>query len=830
MRKSGSSRIACLGMMALLGGVLSSTVLEKAHANLDDAQGILEEIALSEAIAEDENVGDRLRSNALDNALESRADLLGLRKSREDPRRPIWLADQAEALLLRRIELPSSWSTHLMVAHQSCPLMPSEIPLIVARGIENVLQAEEVVSDMIEGVESSAGFDEQPELISLHERLEFERDLRIPLLKAIGLLLAAGADPSSGTESLGILRMMREGSDLTETTKAVIDHWLRQAALVTGNEETLRSLATTGTPPPDLAPLERLREASVLKNRIQVVELGERLIGELDREGSYEKLLLADVVERTISQDAGDGTPRGWGNGQGRTWIMLLDEGERDGDSTLDGPLALRMVDLERRHGRNGAPLAVLWACGQQELAGRSRGEIGEPEMLGMLRRAAMDAERDEPARARALETAARIALLEDERLTAAELCETLYREHPEHPFGGPRLVADLTEPWARAGREEVARRYERALEDLITELSSREEQTDLGTQTLRLAEHHLRRGRPERSRGLLRDFRPETPAEAARLLEASLDEIDLTRRLENLTDEQIDLEYDLLQRTAERMLGEFGPFDATLEAAASRARLVSIDERSRLPSDNRSIRLVERIIALENIPVETKIDALFLRHRMKLIRSSERQEALLDMPELLEARDISPELTAGKIVETMQEGMSLLEALRRGDPKPGDEKKLIEELKTLAGLIEASSLTTLTVTQMITVGQCFTELGLVNRSIPHWTAMAERRPDAWIIMQGRADALALSTEFADLAEALRLYIRLGQDGPGDNVPKDVWWHARLGQLLMLEKANRSTEKIPTRIERLRLIDPELGGSVFGSQFESLLRRMSQKS
>ena len=61
----------------------------------------------------------------------------------------------------------------------------------------------------------------------------------------------------------------------------------------------------------------------------------------------------------------------------------------------------------------------------------------------------------------------------------------------------------------------------------------------------------------------------------------------------------------------------------------------------------------------------------------------------------------------------------------------------------------------------------------------------------------------------------MRLYLRLGQDGPGDNVPERVWWSAQLGQLLMMEKADRSTEKIPTRIERLKLIDPELGGNQF---------------
>ena len=108
--------------------------------------------------------------------------------------------------------------------------------------------------------------------------------------------------------------------------------------------------------------------------------------------------------------------------------------------------------------------------------------------------------------------------------------------------------------------------------------------------------------------------------------------------------------------------------------------------------------------------------------------------------------------------------------------------------------------------------------------------ALAAGQPDAWIIMQGHADALALSSKGPDLAEAMRLYLRLGQGAPGENVPEDVWWNAQLGQLLMMEKAERSMERIPTRIQRLRLIDPDLGGTTVRTKFESLLRRTAQKS
>jgi hypothetical protein len=834
MNMARSSRI----MIATLAGMAIFTTLSTdSEANPvegDDVQGLLEEINRSDKISEDNLGNEELRSEALDSALESRSALIRLEETQNDPRRPIWLADQAEALLLRRIEFPSSWSTHLMVAHPSCPLMPPEIPLIVGRGLQEILQAEEVVGGMIEMLESRAGFKEDPELISLHERLQFEMTLRIPLLKSIGLLLAAGADSDSGDAAFEILKTIRDHDDLMDATREIVNYWFRQAVLVTGNEDVLRELATEMKTRPDQTPLERIREASLLEEPNEVIELGRTLIRELERDRSYEKLLLSDVVERSLEMKLADRMVKenahGWEEGPGDTWIMLLDDSEQNENWTLDGPLATRLLDLERVHGEEGAPLAVLWASGQSELAKRSRDEMNEPRMLAMLQEAVMNAETDEPGRARALETAIRIAMLEEERLTAAELGQILYREHPRHPFGGPRLVADLTEPWARAGQAEAGRRYEGALKDLITDLSAQGQETDISAQILRLAEHHLRLNRPKESRVLLQEFRPSTTKEAARFLDACLQEIMMMLEADTLTDEHVDLEYDLLQRNVERMLGDFGPLDVTLQAAASRARLASISGRKRLPRNNRSRRLVEQIMARDDIPSEIRIDALFLRHKMRLGRGSERAKALESMPELVKAFELNRGLAGRRLTGMLEEQLGLLESLRGTEQEQADQEEIMDEVKSVARLIDEVLISSSSMPERILVGRCFNELGLSHRAIPHWNAMAIEQPDAWVIMKGQADALALSTEFDDQAEAMRLYLRLGQDGPGDNVPERVWWCAQLGQLLMMEKADRSTEKIPTRIERLKLIDPELGGSQFKRKFESLAQRIDQKS
>tara|TARA_B100001059_G_scaffold35528_2_gene28517 strand:- start:859 stop:3360 length:2502 start_codon:yes stop_codon:yes gene_type:complete len=833
MKMTGSWTVVLLFIVTIVMNALTPWSCMAGPVDPDDVRILLDRISEFEIRAEDASSRDELRSKALNDALESRAALLKLEEVQADPRRPVWQADQAEALLLKRIEFPSSWSTHLMVAHPSCPLLPADIPLVVARGLQEILRAEGSISQALESLEAREGYEQDATLLSLHERLKFERDLRIPLLKAIALLLAGRADPASSQEAFEILLSMHASKDLPETTQEVIGHWFRQAALANGNEDAIRELSTATNPATTRDGLERLREVALLEDPTKARALGQEMIRKLDRERSYEKLLLTDVMERLSTKtdaDQIDVDRRGWEDGAGDTWLMLLDDAEREGNWTLDGPLATRLAALERLRGSEGAPLAVLWAKGREELARRSRDRIENPEMLDTLRTNVMDATMKEPGRARTLETAARIAMLEDERLIAAELCEILYRDHPRHPFGGPELVADLTEPWARAGHDDASRRYERALQNLIDRNADGTGGDEIEAQVLRLAEHHLRRGMPKKSRGLLNQFRPRDRDQAARFLEACLQEIVQLRELDTLSNQRLDVEFDLLLERVDRVLGEFGPTDVAIQTAASRARLASLAGRERLPNDIRSIRMVERIIDRSDIPDELRIEALFLRHSMKLARISERSDALENMPCLRKAIEIDTELAARNLVDAVERGLLRLKKSRQNGSSETIRDEMIEELTALAGLIDQKIRTSLSIPERIMLGRCFNELGPAPRAISHWEALAAGQPDAWIIMQGHADALALSSKGPDLAEAMRLYLRLGQGAPGENVPEDVWWNAQLGQLLMMEKAERSMERIPTRIQRLRLIDPDLGGTTVRTKFESLLRRTAQKS
>jgi len=83
-----------------------------------------------------------------------------------------------------------------------------------------------------------------------------------------------------------------------------------------------------------------------------------------------------------------------------------------------------------------------------------------------------------------------------------------------------------------------------------------------------------------------------------------------------------------------------------------------------------------------------------------------------------------------------------------------------------------------------------------------------------------RSECLYAIGGLDELSDAMRLYRRIAA-GSASGSPS--WWLAELRQLQILERVGRDVQRIPPRIERLRAIDPELGGEGVRRQFESLL-------
>jgi tetratricopeptide (TPR) repeat protein len=89
----------------------------------------------------------------------------------------------------------------------------------------------------------------------------------------------------------------------------------------------------------------------------------------------------------------------------------------------------------------------------------------------------------------------------------------------------------------------------------------------------------------------------------------------------------------------------------------------------------------------------------------------------------------------------------------------------------------------------------------------------------------GKAESLRVLAQDDALREAMAIYRRVAA---GDGMSTDaehrdyVWWLCQLRQLQVLQAAGRFDDRASMRLNRLRTVDPELGGPAFAPAFELL--------
>lgn len=115
--------------------------------------------------------------------------------------------------------------------------------------------------------------------------------------------------------------------------------------------------------------------------------------------------------------------------------------------------------------------------------------------------------------------------------------------------------------------------------------------------------------------------------------------------------------------------------------------------------------------------------------------------------------------------------------------------------------------------------------------ALARFQALQERHPHRADLLLGEAEALlALPREAAQdqqrLARALTNYQRLlsGREYAQEASERtDLWWHCQFRQLECLDRAGIERAQLTARIERLRLLDPALGGARFSERVARLL-------
>jgi len=98
-------------------------------------------------------------------------------------------------------------------------------------------------------------------------------------------------------------------------------------------------------------------------------------------------------------------------------------------------------------------------------------------------------------------------------------------------------------------------------------------------------------------------------------------------------------------------------------------------------------------------------------------------------------------------------------------------------------------------------------------------------QPDAREALLGKAESLRIDGGAESLAAAMAIHRRLlsGRDLEPDASRRDhAWWLGQLRQLQILEQSGRFDDRARMRLNRLRAVDPALGGPAFALAFEAL--------
>ena len=817
-----------------LGLVLASCLLPMAQANpvpaRDDpptVEGLIESIGRFQERIGLESLEITQRSEALDEAIEFRDRLI--REAPEDPRRSSWHADQAEDLLLKRIEFPNSWQNHLLNADRTCPMMPSEIPLIVARGLGEATRASRLAAEDIRKIESEDRALREVETMNLLQQLRFDRDVRGPLLESIGLILASRIDAGAAPRALEVLKRLAEDQAENEAIARVIDRWLRLAAIESGDAAYINREA--GGINAYENELDRIRATMRLTSPRAAASLASRTHQMKPESERYLRMLIADLRERALQLEYTDsGATPAWNDERGDLWITMLDDPVGRVDWSFDGALSPRIAALTGTLGTDSMPLAGAWALGEEELSRRALGEDHSDLSRRLLEQQLEVVPRTDAAHPRALSVLARLAISDSDRMGAARALERLYLEHPDAPGADPGRVAELLEPLLGVTNEAwIATSYERALLSSVREEGSTPEERRLrNIRLLSLADHLSINEKRTGALEITESIRTEIPSIAAELIVKRariVHEMLENGELEGAKARKKHLEIAADHRQA---VGRHGTSNIALHLAGTLMTLEAVHSRlltDRTDSDD--VRDIVEIARDELIPDSVRIKAMITRHQLRMKSMSERQDAITRAPDLIDAMRINEEVARGLLLE------SALVTLERIDESRAEGNQLnasrigANQMRPFAVAFEAGVPLSSKLMDRVGIARILTEGARLESALSAWDVLAKEHPGALEILVGRADVLwRMGLNEETLGEAMMTYRRLGRGEPGDLVPDDVWCQAQLRQLLILEKVGRSLDRIAPRVERLRLVDEQLGGPRFKEQFETLVGRL----
>ncbi len=769
------------------------------------------------------NLAPAAREAVVERVLEARGRLIA--SARDDPRRAVWLADQAADLYFLLLPVEASGLTGLFG-------VPT--PSQVARARRAAIGMHELASEArleiersLVALESAPGYARDVAAQIERRRLaEEERDRRIPFFGGIGAHLRAELDAAAGPQRLAL---EEEATGLLAPLSELLPPGLAAQARLYGGlallglgriDEAAAGLSAVADDPaadPADAFAARLGLAEVAAARGGPAA-GLTALDPIAREENgrlLHRLLLADVRFRLHRLRAEQAPPRSRADADRAAFEAYVDllRGVPGSD-----PRTVHALVLARLAAVTGddAPLErlppVVTVARARHLAFEGNAPAEAVALLeGVLERRDLEP----PDASEALYELGRALLAAGRPAEASARFAQLARDHAQEHVAerAIELAAEITSELLRARPDDAGarERFAETLDLLLSRYPNLESVDRWRFEAGRLA---AAEGRFDEALALLAGIPPDAP----QWLDAQVEQAQAAlRRAESETDPALRSArhaevLELVERLRPGVAGAgAGPVLslAVCEAAAHMA----------LGRPERALRSLQDLESLGTGAGEDLIAlALFIR-----IDAC----GALDRPDDV-ARELDRLLAgagggAGRILSAMIDARrSAVEALL--DEARGDEARALagRHLIVVADAVDrwlpgAAAPEAERTGLRLAVADARRLAGRYDDAAAGYDELLRVHPDAMQPLLGKAECLFFQGQ--DLAGAMAIYRRIGSQ---TRPPSASFWQSQLRMLQILERTGRHTERIGPHIRQLREKDPDLGGERFRREFEAL--------
>jgi hypothetical protein len=784
-------------------------------------QPALDEITTERSRAVDGQLSAAQRLQSAERLLHLRGMLLA--EQPDDPRRALWLADQATDMLFVLLPIDSSGLTTLFG-------LPSQDQRAraqrVARQISALAaEAEIEIERAILALESAPGYADDVAAQMKRRRLaEAERDRRIPFLSGVGACLEAALDGDDAARREALYRLAVErlrplAPLLTERPADLTRLYAGLALGGIGEYEAARQVLDGPAVNPRAEPTDvfaaRMGQVSVAAARggpragLDALDAVEQTYDRAD--DLFYRVLIADkrfLLHRDEARRAGASGRRDHLVQAFHAYLDLLEDGPGPTPQEFRAVVLARLVRAVDADTPLDQLSVIVTVARAEQLAAQAD---TRPQAVALFERVIERGDVAAAARSESLWGLAK-ALLADERLHAsAERFSQLAREHPTARHAERAVVGAATiaaELYGRAPGDREAALLRSTLDLLLARYPNL---ATVDRWRYAAASLALDEGRYERAVALLEQFPPNAGqwldaqrrrAEALRVwARTEADPESRLTRWQHVLDA-----VDAVAPAVRTALATAGEADAArlsdelavLSVYRAEAELGLGDASRALET----LRGVSDDCSLAADAVLIRIDALAALGR--------RAEAEQELERLLKVA--GPR--AGGILSAMLDD-------RRAAPDA--KRELVPVARALERWLATADNSGRDRARLeLAAADAYRQADRWHEALGLYDEVLQRHPHALEALLGRAECLfGLGDEHH--ADAMQLYRRIA----GATTGKDghYYWQSQLRMLQILSRTGRNTNRIAPHIQRLRQKDPELGGQRFRREFERLQSR-----